>query len=63
ASLLWVAQEHGLRRIASLYRRDFGIYRLPGGQAPHKHRPHGPGSQHQGWGTGAGLGRERAAII
>jgi hypothetical protein len=32
ASLLWVAQEHGLRRIATLDRRDFGIYRLPGGE-------------------------------
>jgi len=31
ASLLWVAHEHGLRRIATLDRRDFGIYRLPGG--------------------------------
>ena len=33
ASLLWVAQEHGLRRIATLDRRDFGIYRLPGGES------------------------------
>jgi predicted nucleic acid-binding protein len=32
ASLLWVAQEQGLRRIASLDRRDFWIYRLPGGK-------------------------------
>ena len=32
ASLLWVAQEQGLRRIATLDRRDFGIYRLPGGE-------------------------------
>jgi|LakMenE01Jun11ns_1017448.scaffolds.fasta_scaffold9935722_1 hypothetical protein len=63
ASLLWEAQEHGLRRIATLNRRDFGIYRLPGRQAPHQHRPHGPGSQHQGSGAGAGPGRERAAII
>jgi predicted nucleic acid-binding protein len=31
ASLLWVAQEQGLRRIATLDRRDFGIVRLPGG--------------------------------
>jgi predicted nucleic acid-binding protein len=29
ASLLWVAQMHGLRQIATLDRRDFGIYRLP----------------------------------
>jgi predicted nucleic acid-binding protein len=33
ASLLWVAQEHGIRRIATLDRRDFGIYRLPGGES------------------------------
>ena len=33
ASLLWVAQEQGLRRIASLDRRDCGIYRLPGGES------------------------------
>jgi hypothetical protein len=33
------------------------------GQAPHQHRPHRPGSQHPGRGAGAGLGRERAAII
>jgi antitoxin YefM len=33
SSLLWVAQEHGLRRIATLARRDFGIYRLPGGES------------------------------
>lgn len=33
ASLLWVAQEHGIRRIATLDRRDFGIYRLPGGDS------------------------------
>ncbi len=32
ASLLWLAHEHGLRRIATLDRRDFGIYRLPGGE-------------------------------
>lgn len=32
ASLLWVAQEHGIRRVATLDRRDFGIYRLPGGE-------------------------------
>jgi len=33
ASLLWVAQEHGLRRIATLDRRDFGLVRLPGGES------------------------------
>jgi predicted nucleic acid-binding protein len=33
ASLLWVAQEQGLRRIATLDRRDCGIYRLPGGES------------------------------
>jgi predicted nucleic acid-binding protein len=33
ASLLWVAQEQRLRRIATLDRRDFGIYRLPGGES------------------------------
>lgn len=33
ASLLWVAQEQGLRRIATLDRRDFGIFRLPGGES------------------------------
>ena len=33
ASLLWVAQVHGLRRIATLDRRDFGIVRLPGGES------------------------------
>ena len=33
ASLLWLAHEHGLRRIATLDRRDFGVYRLPGGEA------------------------------
>ena len=32
ASLLWIAHEHGLRRIATLDRRDFGVYRLPGGE-------------------------------
>jgi predicted nucleic acid-binding protein len=31
ASLLWLAHGHGLRRIATLDRRDFGVYRLPGG--------------------------------
>ncbi len=31
ASLIWLAHEHGIRRIATLDRRDFGIYRLPGG--------------------------------
>jgi predicted nucleic acid-binding protein len=33
ASLLWVAQEHGLRRIATPNRRYFEIYRLPGGKS------------------------------
>ena len=33
ASLLWVAQEQGLRRIATLDRRDFAIVRLPGGES------------------------------
>lgn len=33
ASLLWVAQEHGIRRIATLNRRDFGIVRLKGGES------------------------------
>jgi predicted nucleic acid-binding protein len=33
ASLLRVAQEHGIRRIATLDRRDFGIVRLPGGES------------------------------
>jgi len=33
ASLLWVAQVHGLQRIATLDRRDFGIVRLPGGES------------------------------
>lgn len=33
ASLLWVAQEHGIRRIATLDHRDFGIYQLPGGES------------------------------
>jgi len=32
ASLHWLAHEHGLRRIATLDRRDFGLYRLPGGE-------------------------------
>ncbi|MEB3324341.1 MAG: PIN domain-containing protein [Cyanobacteriota bacterium] len=32
ASLLWLAHEHGLRRIATLDRRDVGVYRLPGGE-------------------------------
>jgi predicted nucleic acid-binding protein len=31
ASLLWLAQQSGIRRIATLDRRDFGVYRLPGG--------------------------------
>jgi predicted nucleic acid-binding protein len=30
ASFLWLAHEHGLRRIATLDRHDFGIYQLPG---------------------------------
>ena len=30
ASLLWLAHEHGLQRITTLDRRDFGIYQLPG---------------------------------
>ncbi len=33
ASLLWLAHEHGLRRIATLDRRDFGIHRLAGGES------------------------------
>jgi predicted nucleic acid-binding protein len=33
ASLLWVAQVHGLRQIATLDRYDFGIVRLPGGES------------------------------
>lgn len=33
ASLLWVAQKHGIRRIATLDRRDFGVYRLQGGES------------------------------
>jgi predicted nucleic acid-binding protein len=33
ASLLWVAQKHGLRRIATLDRCDVGIDRLPGGES------------------------------
>jgi predicted nucleic acid-binding protein len=32
ASLLWVAQQSGIHRIATLDRRDFGVYRLPGGE-------------------------------
>jgi predicted nucleic acid-binding protein len=31
ASLLWLAQQSGIRSIATLDRRDFGVYRLPGG--------------------------------
>ena len=30
ASLLFLAHEHGLQRITTLDRRDFGIYQLPG---------------------------------
>lgn len=33
ASLLWVVWEQGIRRIATLDRRDFGIVRLPGGES------------------------------
>jgi hypothetical protein len=33
ASLRWVAQEHGLRRLATLDQRDFEIYRLPSGES------------------------------
>ena len=33
ASLLWVAQVHGLRRIATLDRCDFGIVRIPDGES------------------------------
>jgi predicted nucleic acid-binding protein len=33
ASLLWVAQVHGLQRIATLDRSDFGIVRLPGSES------------------------------
>jgi predicted nucleic acid-binding protein len=33
ASLLWLAQERGLRRIATLDRRDFGLVRFPGGES------------------------------
>jgi predicted nucleic acid-binding protein len=33
ASLLWVANQSGIRRIVTLDHRDFGIYRLPGGDA------------------------------
>lgn len=32
ASLLWLAHQSGIRAIATLDRRDFGIYRLPGGE-------------------------------
>lgn len=32
ATLLWAAHQSGLRSIATLDRRDFGVYRLPGGQ-------------------------------
>jgi predicted nucleic acid-binding protein len=32
ATLLWAAHQSGLHRIATLDRRDFGVYRLPGGQ-------------------------------
>jgi predicted nucleic acid-binding protein len=33
ASLLWLAHQSGIRAIATLDRRDFGVYRLPGGEA------------------------------
>ena len=33
ASLLWVAHEHGLRRIATLDPRDFRLYKLAGGNS------------------------------
>ena len=33
ASLLWLAHQSGVHAIATLDRRDFGVYRLPGGQA------------------------------
>lgn len=33
ASLLWLAHQSGVRAIATLDRRDFAVYRLPGGQA------------------------------
>lgn len=33
ASLLRVADQSGIRRIATLHRRDSGIHRLPGGEA------------------------------
>jgi predicted nucleic acid-binding protein len=35
ASLLWLAQQSGIRSIATLDRRDFGVYRLPGGGTLH----------------------------
>jgi hypothetical protein len=35
ASLLWVAQLNGIECIATLDRRDFGVYRLPGGGVLH----------------------------
>lgn len=33
ASLLWLAHQRGVSAIATLDRRDFGVYRLPGGQS------------------------------
>lgn len=33
ASLLWLAHQSGVHAIATLDRRDFVVYRLPGGQA------------------------------
>jgi predicted nucleic acid-binding protein len=33
ASLLWLAHQMGIEAIATLDRRDFGVYRLPGGQS------------------------------
>ncbi len=35
ASLLWLAQQSGIRSIATLDRRDFGVYCLPGGGTLH----------------------------
>ena len=35
ASLLWLAHHRNIRAIATLDRRDFSIYRLPGGDALH----------------------------
>jgi len=35
ASLLWLAHHRNIRAIATLDRRDFSVYRLPGGDALH----------------------------